>query len=128
MQNKDLPTEIYQDFTAKFPEVKRVDWTKEGNEYKASFSLRKLAYALVYDADGKLVLQQNDIPKQKLPSDVADGIQKNFPELSILSAAIIDEKGKTSYKCVLQQDNIPVESVYLAPDGRVIKTETNDNN
>ena len=123
---QDVPAEVHQDFTVKFPDQKRVDWEKDGNKYKASFKVNRFDYQLVYDNNGKLVTQQSGIPTASLPTDVTSGISKNFPELKIAQANKIEEKGKTSYKVVLKDENSATENVTMTPEGMVIKTEIDE--
>jgi hypothetical protein len=119
---QDLPADINQDFSAKYPNLTKVDWEKDGKQYKATFSVEKWAHEVVYDQNGKVLLQQFGLPVTSLPADVFGGVKKNFPELQVQEADQIVEKGKVSYKLSLKDDNNAIAKVIMAPDGRVIRT------
>jgi hypothetical protein len=119
---QDLPADINQDFSAKYPKLSKVDWEKDGKQYKATFSVEQWAHELVYDKNGKVVLQQFGLPVTSLPADVFGGVKKNFPELQVQEVNQIVEKGRVSYKLSLKDDNNAIAKVIMAPDGRVIRT------
>ncbi|WP_448702102.1 PepSY-like domain-containing protein [Mucilaginibacter sp. AW1-3] len=118
----DLPADITQDFSAKYPNMTKVDWEKDGKHYKATFSVDQCAHQLVYDQNGKMIAQQFGLPVSSLPADVFNGLKKNFPELKIAEVAQLEEKGKVSYKLSLTDDSSSTEKVFMTPDGRVIRT------
>jgi len=118
----DLPADITQDFSAKYPNMTKVDWEKDGKHYKASFNVDQFAHQLVYDQNGKMISQQTGMPVSGLPADVFDGLKKNFPELRIADASQLEEKGKVSYKVSLTDADNATEKVVLTPEGRVIRT------
>ena len=118
----DLPADITQDFSTKYPNMTKVDWEKDGKHYKATFSVDQWAHQLVYDQNGKMISQQFGLPVSSLPADVFDGLKKNFPELKVAEANQVEEKGKVSYKLSLTDEGNGTEKVIMAPDGRVIRT------
>lgn len=118
----DLPADITQDFSAKYPNMTKVDWEKDGKHYKVTFNVDQWAHQLVYDQNGKIISQQFGLPLSELPADVFGGLKKNFPDLKISEVNQIEEKGKVSYKLSLTDDSNSIEKVTMTPDGRVIRT------
>ncbi|MBW4891745.1 hypothetical protein KXQ82_18615 [Mucilaginibacter sp. HMF5004] len=123
---QDLPADINQDFSAKYPNLSKVDWEKDGKQFKATFSVEKFAHEVVYDQNGKIVSQQFGLPLTSIPADVFGGVKKNFPELEVKEADQIVEKGRVSYKLSLKDENNAIAKVIMAPDGRVIRTIINE--
>ncbi len=119
---QDLPSEISQDFSAKYPKFTKVDWEKDGKHYKATFNVEQYAHQLVYDKNGNLVSQEFGLPVSSLPADVTNGIKKNFPELEIQGADEIVKKGRVSYELSLKDGNSIAEKVLVASNGLIIKT------
>src|SRR5476651_1375245 len=115
----DLPADITQDFSAKYPNMTKVEWEKDGKHYKATFNVEQFSHQLVYDQNGKMISQQFGLPVSNLPADVVSGLKKNFPDLKIAEADQVEEKGKVSYKLSLADDANTTEKVIMAPDGRV---------
>jgi hypothetical protein len=118
----DLPADITQDFSAKYPSLAKVEWEKDGKHFKATFNVEQFAHQVVYDQTGKMVSQEFGLPISNLPADVFGGLKKNFPELKIAEADQVEEKGRVSYKLSLLDANNAAEKVIMAPDGRVIRT------
>jgi len=119
---QDLPADINQDFSAKYPNLSQVDWEKDGKKFKATFNVEKWAHEVVYDRNGKIVSQQFGLPLTSVPADVYGGVKKNFPELEIKEADQVEEKGRISYKLSLKDEDNAIAKVIMAPDGRVIRT------
>jgi len=118
----DLPADITQDFSAKYPNLTKVEWEKDGKRFKATFNVEQFAHQVVYDQNGKLISQEFGLPVSNLPADVFGGLKKNFPDLKVAEADQVEEKGKVSYKLSLTDDNNATEKVLMAADGRVIRT------
>jgi len=118
----DLPADITQDFSTKYPNLTKVEWEKDGKHFKATFNVAQFAHQVVYDQNGKMVSQQFGLPISNLPADVTGGLKKNFPELKIAEANQVEEKGHVSYKLSMLDSNNAAEKVIMAPDGRVIRT------
>ena len=123
---QDLPADINQDFSAKYPNLSNVDWEKDGKHYKATFNVEQSAHEIVYDQNGKVISQQFGLPLTSVPADVFNGLKKNFPELQAQNANVIEEKGKIAYQLSLNDDNTIVEKVVMTPQGRVIRTITDE--
>lgn len=119
---KDLPSNVAEDFSFKYPKLSKVDWEKDGKKYKASFDVEQYAHEVIYDKNGNVVSQEIALPVASLPADVFSGIKKNFPDVTVQEANQIVEKGRISYKVNLVDENNAAEKVILAPDGRIIRT------
>jgi len=124
---QDLPADISQDFTAKYPNLSKVEWEKDGKKYKATFNVENWAHQVVYNQNGQLISQEFGLPVSNLPSDVVSGLKKNFPDLQIEGVDQIVEKGHVSYKLSLKDDNNGVAKVLMAADGMVIRTIDEEN-
>jgi hypothetical protein len=122
IDGKDLPSNISEDFSYKYPNLSNVDWEKNGKHYKATFDVEKYAHEVVYDQTGKVLSQEFTLPVTNLPSDIFSGIKKNFPAVQLQEADQIVENGKISFKLNLKDENNETEKVIMTPDGRVIRT------
>lgn len=120
--SQDVPSDISQDFTAKYPNLTKVDWEKDGKHYKASFDVQNFAHQIVYDQTGKVISHEFGLPVSSLPADVSGGLKKNFPDLQIKQADQIVENGHVSYQLSLKDDNDAVEKVLMSADGIIMKT------
>lgn len=119
---KDLPASVSEDFSFKYPKLSKVDWEKDGKKYKATFNVETYAHEVVYDQKGNIVSQVFTVPVANLPSDVFNGVKKNFPDVQVKEANQIVENGKISYKLNLVDENNALARVLMTPDGRIIKT------
>jgi hypothetical protein len=119
---KDLPSNVAEDFSFKYPGQSKVDWEKDGKKYKATFDVEKYAHEIVYDQKGNVVSQEFALPVANLPADVFTGVKKNFAAVEVKEAEQIVENGKISYKLNLKDENNALQKVVMAPDGRVIRT------
>ncbi|MEO6520757.1 MAG: hypothetical protein ABIN91_03705 [Mucilaginibacter sp.] len=124
---KDLPASVTEDFSFKYPKLSKVDWEKDGKKFKATFNVETYAHEVVYDQKGNVISQVFAVPVANLPSDVFDGVKKNFPDVQVKEANQIVENGKISYKLNLVDENNGLERILIAPDGRIIKTLITEN-
>src|ERR1700760_1203937 len=72
---KDLPANVAEDFSIKYPAQTKVDWEKDGKKYKATFDVQKLAHEVIYDQKGNIVSQTLALPVAELPADVFSGVK-----------------------------------------------------
>jgi hypothetical protein len=86
----EVPDVVETAFTKQFPHAKKVKWEKENAaEYEASFLLDGKEYAAVYDAEGKWLETETEIPVSELPQAVQESLKKTHPNAKVSEAAKI---------------------------------------
>ena len=123
MGAQELPAGINQEFAEKNAAISQVEWEKDGKLYKVTFNVNQYTHQIVYDQNGKVLMQSTNLPVTSLPTDVVDGYKKNFAALDLKEVSQIVQNGKVSYQLSLNNGSDVTERVLMTPDGRVIRTD-----
>lgn len=124
VSTEKVPANVCSAVMEKHPnlEANEIDWTKEGNKYKAEFTADNKDYEVEIDQTGKLISSEAKLEKDQLPKEVKDAFEKS--EFSSWDVKEVEEKespqGKTTYKMELEKDNKSCE-VQFDNKGKLIK-------
>jgi len=98
-KEKSIPTNVKSTFQKKYPTAKNVEWDKEGENYEASFELRKVNHSILMDAQGNIIETEIGIEATQLPKGVLEYVKKHYPNKKIKEVAkITDAKETITYE------------------------------
>ncbi len=96
---KDVPAAVSSAFKKAQPSVKDVDWSKDGNDFEASYEVNKKSMSLTYGASGNLVETEVQISASDLPASVMIYVKKNHKEDEVKEASkITTSNGTITYE------------------------------
>jgi hypothetical protein len=84
-----VPPTVKAAFASSHPGVTVTKWEKEGKDYEAGFTLNGMKNSELYDAKGKLLESELQIPVTELPRSVVAYMSEKFPGKEISEAAKI---------------------------------------
>lgn len=98
INDSEVPAAVKNSFEKSFPGSK-AKWEKEKEKYEAEFSFRNDELSAVFDAEGKILEREKEIPVTELPKGVTEYLEKNLPGARIKeSAKIVDSNGAITYE------------------------------
>ena len=96
---KDVPLAVTAAFKKAQPSVKDVDWSKDGNDFEASYEVNKKNMSLTYSILGNLVETEVQIVASALPAPVMVQVKKNYKEDEVKEASkITTANGTITYE------------------------------
>jgi len=94
-----VPDAVKASFAKKYPDVDRVKWEKEGDQFEAGFKDNDHSMAALFTADGALTESELTIPKASLPPSILAYVKKNYKGSPIKEAAKITKaSGEINYE------------------------------
>ncbi|MBN8692347.1 MAG: PepSY-like domain-containing protein [Bacteroidetes bacterium] len=118
IKESDVPTAVVSAFKKQYPNVKEVEWEKEGDNYEAEIELvqvpmdgkgkkREVEKSLEYTATGELVKTEEQIEIKALPAAINDYVNKNYPGKKIKEASKITEaNGTIKYEAEVEKQDL----------------------
>lgn len=95
----DIPKAVKDKFASMYPNVKKVEWEKEGDHYEAEFKYKGVETSVVFDVNGTHIQTETEIKSNELPANVASYVSQNYPDYKIKEAAkIISANGTITYE------------------------------
>jgi len=108
---KDIPATVKSTFQKQYPDIKKVKWEKEQNNYEASFETNEINHSVLIDASGKIVETEVEINLEALPTSVKDYVAKNYAGNKIKEAAkITDANGAVTYEAEVKGKDLLFDS------------------
>lgn len=118
IKESEVPAAVKEALKKQYPNVKEVEWEKEGNNYEAEIELvqvpmdgkgkkREIEKSIEYTASGELVQTEEEIEVKGLPSAINDYVAKNFPGKKIKEASKITEaNGTVKYEAEVEKQDL----------------------
>lgn len=136
LKEADIPAAVKETFTKQFPNVKKAEWEKEGDNYEAEFKVSRvvmddknakkenLEKSVVYSAAGVLLETEEEIKLSALPAVISEYLSKNYVGYTSEEASkITDNKGTVTYEVELEKGKEELDVVFDA-NGAFLKKET----
>jgi hypothetical protein len=120
LPENEVPAVVINTFKTKFIGAKSVKWEKEETQYEAEFESNKKEHSASFDATGKLLELETEIPLQTLPKAVHDAVAKAYPDGKITEAAQIEQEGVTLYEAEVTQEKHSFDLIFDAK-GKLIE-------
>ncbi len=118
IKESEVPAAVKEALKKQYPNVKEVEWEKEGNNYEAEIELvqvpmdgkgkkREVEKSLEYTATGELVKTEEQIEIKALPAAINDYVNKNYPGKKIKEASKITEaNGTIKYEAEVEKQDL----------------------
>lgn len=118
IKESDVPAAVVSAFKKQYPNVKEVEWEKEGNNYEAEIELvqvpmdgkgkkREVEKSLEFTATGELVKTEEEIEIKALPAAINEYVNKNYPGKKIKEASKITEaNGTVKYEAEVEKQDL----------------------
>ena len=109
--DSDAPAAVKASFTKLYPNVTKVKWGKEDENYEAEFDLNKVETSCLFDATGNLLETETEIAVNTLPKSVSEYITKNYSGQKIKEASkIVDAKKVTTFEAEVKEGDLIFDS------------------
>jgi hypothetical protein len=124
LKANEIPENVRLAFSNKFPDVKKVKWSKENaNEFEGEYKINGIEKSSNFDKDGQWLVTETEIKSEQLPVAVMAVIKKDFSDFKIEEA----EKAETAsnqlfYEVTLEKKESNLE-VKFSPEGKIISKE-----
>ncbi|MBL7894677.1 MAG: PepSY-like domain-containing protein [Bacteroidia bacterium] len=118
IKESEVPVAVKEAFKKQFPNVKDVDWEKEGSNYEAEFELvqvpmdgkgkkREIEKSVEYTANGELIQLEEEVEVVSLPAAINEYVNKNYPGKKIKEASKITEaNGTVKYEAEVEKQDL----------------------
>ena len=96
---KDVPAPVMETFNKAYPNEKKCHWGKDSIDYQVSFFTGKAPISVTYNAAGKRIITEMQMPVEDLPQSIIEYVQKNYQgEIFRDVAQITDAEGIITYE------------------------------
>ena len=96
---KDMPPAVMEAFNKAYPNTKKTYCGKDSINYQVSFFDGKAPISVTYDAKGKRLITEKQMPAEDLPQNIPDYVKKNYSgEIFQEVAQITDGEGMVTYE------------------------------
>lgn len=125
-QKNDVPEKAKNAFTQKFPDAKKVKWSKEDkNVWEAEFKMDGKEYSANFTTEGSWKETEYEIKKSDIPPAVKESLDKEFAGYKMEEAEISETADGKVYEFELEKDQTNME-VAISPEGKVVKKEAKE--
>ena len=108
---KDVPAPVTDAFNKAYPVAKKCHWGKDSINYQVSFFTGKAPISITYNATGKRIITEMQMPVEDLPQTVTEYVQKNYPgEIFVDVAQITDAGGVITYEVQVKDIDLIFDS------------------
>ncbi|RSK31064.1 PepSY-like domain-containing protein [Hymenobacter metallilatus] len=117
-----VPAAVVAGFKQTFPQVRKVEWEKEGDKYEAGFRQGLVSMSALLSAGGKLLETESELPPSQLPPAVRDRLTRAYPTYKVTEAAkiVTAGTGATTYEAEVTRNGQKMDLLFDA-DGREVK-------
>jgi hypothetical protein len=124
---KGVPSEVISAFSQKYPDINndKVYWDREGNNYKASFSMKEKDHEVLFDNKGQWITSEiEDLSFAELPKDVQKKLnEKGYGSDKLKDIEMSETQDETTYKVEVKDSRLKHHNVYLDEDGKIIRED-----
>lgn len=107
----EVPSVVTKAFKQSHSKIDTVQWSKDGEFYKASYDLDKKDMTVTYTATGKLKETEAEISVAALPTPVLKYINENYKDDVVKKAAkVTSAKGKLIYAVKIKGMDLTFDS------------------
>lgn len=123
-QKAQVPVQVKQAFTQKFPTAKKAKWDKENaTEWEVEFKMNHQEYSANFATDGTWKETEYEIKKSDIPTAVKQTLNTDFTGYDIEEVEVSETPEGKVYEFALEKGENDLE-VAIAPDGSVVKKES----
>ncbi|HMQ67831.1 MAG TPA: hypothetical protein PKA90_02805 [Ignavibacteria bacterium] len=85
----EVPEEVKASFVDIYPDIEKVVWEKEENNYEAFFNYNNIETSLILDSTGKVLLRKEEISANTLPVNIKEYSSQNLNSDKINKAIML---------------------------------------
>lgn len=120
-----VPKKVKEAFKKQKPNVKKVEWEKEGANFEAEFMENGVENELVFDKNGKLIAKETKMKTSALSQSIKNAVSKNYTAYKIVDAEKVEMNGKTYFEVEIEKSGKEMELLY-DKNGKFIKKIVED--
>lgn len=117
---KDVPSVVKNSFTKEYPQAVDVEWEKHKNNFEVDFEVGNADYTALYSADGKVIMEKQDIAVDALPVAVANKLKESYADLKVDDVDKLEKDGNTYYQVDLE-GGITDKNEIFSEDGAIVE-------
>lgn len=121
----EVPANIQDGFSKKFPTAKKVKWEKENDsEFEASFKMDGKTMSANFDNNGNWLETEWEIKLIELPEAVKTAVAQQYPGFEIDEAEYLESPDFTGYEMEIEKSEGKQEvekEIQVSKDGQTIK-------
>jgi hypothetical protein len=129
LKESDVPSAVKTKFAAMYPNVTGTKWEMENGKYEAEFKENNVETSVLFEAIGKYIQTEVEIPVSSLPAGVRDYASKTLKAKKINEACqITSSDGTVTYEAEIGKDDYLFDSngSFLKKDSDSGDTEDDD--
>ena len=113
LKEAEVPANVKQGFSKKYPGSKVEKWEKEGEDYEAEFHLKKIESSAVFTSNGTFKELEQEIKLSELPNAAMDYCTKNYVGYKIAEVAkITDATGKVMFEAEMEKGKEHFDAIF----------------
>jgi hypothetical protein len=112
----DVPSVVLNSFKSKFPNAMNIEWERADTHYEAEFETGSIDHAAQLTADGKLIMQKEDIEATNLPANISSLLKNKFRTYSTDQIERVEKDSFTYYQVELESIGKPEKKLVLSAD------------
>lgn len=102
LKESEVPAGLLEAFKKEHPNVRGVEWERDGAYYKVEFKRDSRDHEIWYDEKGQFFRSKEDITAAELPETVVASIKKSYPQFRTDDIEKWTEGRATTYKVELK--------------------------
>lgn len=111
LMTKNVPLAVTNAFSKAYPEIKDVEWSKDGINFEAEYDHDKVDRSVTFNAAGDILESEVKIKASELPAGVMEYVKKTYDEDEVREAArITDAKGLVTYEAEVKGNDLIFDS------------------
>ena len=116
-QKHIIPNEVKMAFAKQYPNVTKVNWEKEKDNYEAGFADDKIEKSVLLDSKGNILETEVAIGKSTLSKEILAYVTKNYPGKKIKGVAKIN----STKESVIYEVEVDGKDVLFDETGKFIR-------
>lgn len=122
VKESSVPVVVRSYITKNYPQAMNVDWNyeKQGNYYKAAFTLNSADYYFDLTPQGKMINSKCEIAETAIPENIRAYIGKQYPGFKVKDSWEMNQKGIVTYQVDITGQNTD-QTLYFSNDGMLLK-------
>lgn len=114
LNTKQVPAAVTQRFARLYPQVTKLKWSRENGDYEANFTLNSQEMSVIFNARGKRLETETEIPVNQLPKTIQNNLHQNFMGYKVTEAARIESDRTTKYEAEIHKGMRSYDVIYAA--------------
>ncbi len=126
-QFRNIPAEVTDAFSEKYPTASHVKWRDKILTFQAEFEEEKQKMKASFSSDGDWIKTEKQLKFASLPAAVIDGFKKSkYADEIVKDITELDDSEKgLQYIIVVKKGDITKRGLYFTSSGQLVKDELN---